>query len=114
MRRRWRHWQFPALLFPLAFAAAPGWPAEGGGTDSPVQASTAFCLFELPAQGDFRTLINLGIVQYIELWPQEVRIYYGGGNLGSGHEARVSVSDADEGRAVIGRMRATAAQCAAK
>jgi len=111
-----RRWRFPLLILPLVFAATPGWAAEA--TDSSAPASTAFCLFELPArsepQGEFRTLINLGIVQYIELWPQEVRIYYGGGNLGSGHEARMPVANTDEGRAVIGRMQAAAARCAAK
>lgn len=76
------------------------------------QGSTSFCLFELPADaGGRRRWINLGIVQYVEAEGQEVRIAYGGGNLGSGHEARIAVSGADAAGALVERMRAAAANC---
>jgi hypothetical protein len=77
----------------------------------PAPASAAFCLFVFPADGEKRAWLNLGIVQYIELRPFELRIYYGGGNLGSGHEVRVPIAGADEGLAIMQRMQAAAAAC---
>lgn len=74
--------------------------------------STAFCLFELPPDREGRRRwINLGIVQYVEAEAQELRIAYGGGNLGSGHEARIAVAGVDDALALIERMRAAAARC---
>ena len=63
--------------------------------------STAFCLFPVPADGGIQRWINLGIVQYVEARNDDVRIYYGGGNLGSGHEARIPVTRA-AGRSRMG------------
>lgn len=75
--------------------------------------STAFCLFELPADGDRRILLNLGIVQYVELRATELRIYYGGGNFGGGHEVRVPLANKDEGIVFVKRMQVAAASCSA-
>lgn len=86
------------------------WNAPAG-AEGP-RGSTAFCLFELPADtGDRRRWVNLGIVQYVEADAQEVRIAYGGGNLGSGHEARITVSGSDAAAALVERMREAAADC---
>ena len=81
--------------------AAPGMPATP-------TASASFCLFEVAPQTDRRTFLNLGIVQYVELRTDELRIYYGGGNLGSGHEFRLPLRDNAEGEAYLQRMQATA------
>lgn len=74
--------------------------------------SSGFCLFSLPAESGSQRAINLGIVQYVEVRADEVRIYYGGGNLGSGYEARIPVKSRDEADAVLARLRRTAANCA--
>lgn len=81
---------------------------------APPPSSTAFCLFEMPAQAERRVFVNLGIVQYVELRPDEVRVYFGGGNLGSGHEFRLPLHGPDDGPAYLRRMQARAAECAAK
>lgn len=74
--------------------------------------STAFCLFPLPPDNATQRHINLGIVQYVDLRADEVRIAFGGGNLGSGHEARIPVRGRDEADAVLARLRETATRCA--
>ena len=73
--------------------------------------STAFCLFPLPAEAGAQRFINLGIVQYVEVRADEVRLAYGGGNLGSGHDARIPIRSREEGEAVLDRLRRTASAC---
>jgi hypothetical protein len=90
-------------------APAPA-PAANGETVSGKPASAAFCLFEVPG-GSTRKFINLGIVQYVELGADDVRIYYGGGNLGSGHEARFPLKSREDGPALIARMQKAAQDC---
>lgn len=80
-------------------------------SDAPVLGSPSFCLFELPPEGDKRLWMNLGLVQYIELRPAELRVYYGGGNFGSGQKLRVPVVSQGDGLAFIKRMQAAAASC---
>jgi len=92
-----------ALLAPPLSAAQDTMPAGG---------STAFCPFPLPAENGTQRSINLGIVQYIDVRADEVKIAFGGGNLGSGHEARIPVQNRDEADAVLARLRQTAARCA--
>lgn len=77
----------------------------------PPAGSPAFCLFELPAAGEKRVWINLGIVQYVEAGAGEVKIVYGGGNLGSGHETRVPVKTYEESEELLRRIRQTAQNC---
>ena len=73
--------------------------------------STAFCLFPLPTEAGAQRYINLGIVQYVEVRADEVRLAYGGGNLGSGHDARIPIRSREEGEAVLDRLRRTASAC---
>lgn len=96
--------RFSAVLLPLLLGSHICFAQDAG--------STAFCLFPLPAENSMQRSINLGIVQYVELRPDEVRISYGGGNLGSGHEARIPIKNREEGDAVLARLRRSAAQCA--
>ena len=85
-------------------APAPAPPASAG--------STAFCLFEVPADDNGRRKwINLGIVQYVELGRNELRLSYGGGNFGGGHETRMAVASPADGAALLDRIRQTAAAC---
>jgi len=94
----------PAMLFAAPLPAAQD-VLPGGG-------STSFCPFPLPAESGTQRFINLGIVQYIDVRADEVKIAFGGGNLGSGHEARIPVQSRDEADAVLARLRQTAARCA--
>ena len=98
-----------------AVALALSWSAFGAALaqpiDPPPPGSPAFCLFELPPDGDKRVWINLGIVQYVELHAGELRLSYGGGNLGSGHELRLPLASRDDGLGFMRRMRDTAAAC---
>lgn len=77
-----------------------------------IPGSTAFCLFEVPTDDTGkRKWINLGIVQYVEATSREVRIVYGAGAFGAGHEARIPVEDDDKARLVLEKLRRVAAAC---
>ena len=77
-----------------------------------VPGSVAFCLYELPVdEAGKRRWINLGIVQYVEVTRTEVKIAYGAGGLGSGHEAKIPVTSVEESAAVLEKMRRVAAAC---
>lgn len=77
-----------------------------------VPGSTAFCLFEVPGDDDGRRKwINLGIVQYLELGRNDLRLYFGGGNFGGGYETRIPVPSQSDGLALIDRIRQAAATC---
>lgn len=76
------------------------------------QGSTAFCLFQVPTDDPSRQRwINLGIVQYVEVAPTELRVVFGGGNFGAGHELHLAYPSADEAAAELDRMRQAAADC---
>lgn len=77
-----------------------------------IPGSTAFCLYEVPIDDSGkRRWINLGIVQYVEATAREVRIVYGAGAFGAGHEARIPVEDDEKARAVLEKLRRVAAAC---
>jgi len=95
------------LLLLAAMAPAAGAMAE----EMPSTGTTGFCLFELPATGDRRHWINLAHVQSIELQTTELRITYGGGNLGSGHEARLPIRSKDDAATLLKRLVDTARAC---
>ncbi|MCX9154728.1 hypothetical protein OPU71_01160 [Niveibacterium sp. 24ML] len=113
------------LLVPLLLGAcsalAQTQSAPQSGNGAPLQppaaaiggpvGSSAFCLFPLPTEGATQRWINLGIVQYVEARADAVQLTYGGGNLGSGYDARIPVKSADEARAVLTRLRQTAEDC---
>lgn len=73
--------------------------------------STGFCLFEIPPVNDRRQWVNLAHVQYIELRSDELRLYFGGGNFGSGHEARLPVRGKDDAAAQVKRLQDAARAC---
>lgn len=90
----------------------PGPPMLLPGSTMFVPGSTAFCLYEIPAdEPGKRRWINLGIVQYIEATRTELKIYFGGGSLGSGHEAKIPYAGMDEAAAIMEKLRKTAAAC---
>lgn len=96
-------------LLPAALSAAPVSADEAPARPG---ASSAFCLFELPREGDTQRLVNLGIVQYVDVAKEELRLYFGGGNLGSGHELRLAVKGRAEALEWVTRMQAAARDCA--
>lgn len=92
------------LWLAACLLASPVFAEEAG--------SSAFCLFPLPSDSGVQRWINLGIVQYVDVRPDEVRIYFGGGNLGSGHEARIPAKGREEADALLARLRHAGAVCA--
>lgn len=77
-----------------------------------VPGSTAYCLYEVPAdEPGKRRWINLAIVQYVEATRTELRIYYGGGSFGAGHEARIPFASMEEAATIMEKLRKTAAAC---
>lgn len=74
--------------------------------------SASFCLYELPPNEDGkRRWLNLGIVQYIELNRNELRLYYGGGNFGGGYEVRLPLASPAQAEETLDRLRQAAAAC---
>jgi len=97
-------------LFGAAAIAMVG--ASTGHAQPVIPGSTAFCLYEVPTdETGKRRWINLGIVQYVEATRSEVRIFYGAGSFGAGHEARFTVGSMEEAAAILEKMRRVAAAC---
>ena len=81
-------------------------------TTAAAKGSVAFCLYELPPDRDGKhRWVNLGLVQYLEFTRNELRIYYGGGGFGSGHEARLPVSNPAHLDEMLEKLRQAAANC---
>ncbi|WP_035059912.1 hypothetical protein [Andreprevotia chitinilytica] len=70
-----------------------------------------FCPWKLPGDAKSERYLNLTVVQYIELTDSELHLTYGGGNLGSGHDARIPVKSRDEAQKLLQDMRDTAKHC---
>lgn len=104
------------LLASFAIASGAGIAGASANTaveGAPATGSTAFCLYELPNDGNGgrRKWINLGIVQFVEVGRSEVIVYYGGGNFGSGHEVRIPAGSPQEVQAVLRKMAERARSC---
>lgn len=89
-----------------------------GGSVDPAHAqpvipgSTAFCLYEVPLDDSGkRRWINLGIVQYIEATAKDVKLVYGGGAFGAGHDSKIPVSSMEDAQVVLEKLRRVAAAC---
>jgi hypothetical protein len=77
-----------------------------------VPGSTAFCLYEVPLDDSGkRRWINLGIVQYVEATAKDVKLVYGGGAFGAGHDSKIPVASMDEALVVLEKLRRVAAAC---
>lgn len=102
----------PAVLALFGAAAFAMVGASTGHAQPVIPGSTAFCLYEVPVdEAGKRRWINLGIVQYVEATRSEVRIFYGAGSFGAGHEARFTVGSMEEAAAILEKMRRVAAAC---
>jgi len=98
------YWMICAVLALAAGPAAFAQPVIPG--------STAFCLYEIPVdETGKRRWVNLGIVQYVEATRTELKLYYGGGSFGSGHEAKIQVASLEEAQVVLEKLRQVAAAC---
>lgn len=94
------------LLVPALFGLHAPVPAQAP------TGTTAFCPFEVPDDGSGRRRwINLAIVQYVDAAPNELRVVYGGGNLGSGHELRIDVARLEDALALLERIKEAADKC---
>lgn len=110
---------FPARVAFIFLAIASGLglservSAQAGVAEEQMSAgSPAFCLYELPADsGGRKRWINLAIVQYVETTHDELKIVFGGGNLGSGYEARVPIANPDDASLQLQKMMDRAALC---
>ena len=77
-----------------------------------IPGSTAFCLYEIPVdEAGKRRWINLGIVQYVEATRTELKISYGGGGFGSGHDVKIAVASMEDAAVILEKMRRVAAAC---
>ncbi len=86
--------------------------ADKTGASGRAAGSITFCLFELPgSSSETRRLINLVGVQYVELSSDQLRIFYGGGNMGGGYEARIALKRREDGQDLIARMQKAAQEC---
>lgn len=101
------------LVISLGVGPVGAHAAQPGASDAQARSgSTGFCLYELPAESSGkRRWINLAIVQYVETTRDELKIVFGGGNLGGGYEARYSISSPDEASAQLQKMMEKARAC---
>lgn len=103
---KFTHW----LTLACTLLALGGWRTASALPVIP--GSTAFCLYEVPVDDHGkRRWINLGIVQYVETTETELKIFYGGGAFGGGHEARYAIAEPAQALAILEKMRAVAAAC---
>ncbi|WP_028454136.1 hypothetical protein [Chitinilyticum litopenaei] len=71
-----------------------------------------FCLYPLPvSEGKPARMINLTVVQYVDLTDRELKISFGGGNLGSGHEVSIPLKNRREGEALLAAMADASRRC---
>jgi len=104
---------FIVLAVSLGIGSGGTVAAQPGAPDVQARSgSTGFCLYELPAvSSGKRRWINLAIVQYVETTRDELKIVFGGGNLGSGYEARFFISSPDEASGQLQKMMDRARSC---
>ena len=70
-----------------------------------------FCAWKIPLETKPERWINLTVVQYIDLGDEEVKISFGGGNLGSGYDAKIPVKSRDEAAKILKSMQDSAKLC---
>ena len=104
---------FISFVFSLGIGLSEKVAAQAGPHDAQAKAgASVFCLYELPAESSGkRRWINLAIVQYVEIARDEFKIVFGGGNLGSGYEARFPITSTDEASAQLQKMMDRAKAC---
>lgn len=104
---------FFSFVLSLGIGLSEKVAAQPNAPDAQAKAGVpAFCLYELPAESSGKKRwINLAIVQYVEITRDEFKIVFGGGNLGSGYEARLSIASPDEASVQLQKMMDRAKAC---
>ena len=102
----------PAVIALFGAAAIAMVCASTSNAQPVIPGSSAFCLYEVPVdETGKRRWINLGIVQYVEATRSEVRIFYGGGAFGAGHDIRIPVTKLEEAHTILEKLRRVATAC---
>ena len=102
----------PARLPLVACAVLALMSGRAAWAEPVIPGSTAFCLYEIPVdEAGKRRWINLGIVQYVEATRTELKISYGGGSFGSGHDVKIAVASMEDAAVILEKMRRVAAAC---
>ncbi|WP_293932812.1 hypothetical protein [Iodobacter sp.] len=69
-----------------------------------------FCPWPVPGS-DGKRFINLTVVQTIDISDEEIKVAFGGGNLGSGHEIKTAIKNRAEGQKILQEMSDAARRC---
>jgi hypothetical protein len=73
--------------------------------------AATFCPWKVPSDAKSERLINLTVVQFVDLSDEDVKIAFGGGNLGSGYDIRIQTKNREDGGKIIKSMQEAAKQC---
>jgi len=73
--------------------------------------AATFCPWKVPNEAKTERFINLTVVQFVDLSDDDVKIAFGGGNLGSGYDIRIPTKSREEGSKIIKSMQDAAKQC---
>jgi hypothetical protein len=69
-----------------------------------------FCPWPVP-NSETKRFINLTVVQIVDINDEELRIAFGGGNLGNGHEIKLAIKTRAEGLKILQEMSEAARRC---
>ncbi|QBC44169.1 hypothetical protein C1H71_11925 [Iodobacter fluviatilis] len=72
--------------------------------------ASPFCPWPVPGS-DSKRFINLTVVQTIDINDEEIKVAFGGGNLGSGHEIKTAIKNRAEGQKILQEMSEAARRC---
>lgn len=75
------------------------------------ESAPAFCLYKITNDGKSERFVNLTVVQYVELNDTDVKLFFGGGNFGAGHEVKLPVKNRDEGRQLLRDLQKAGKEC---
>lgn len=73
--------------------------------------AATFCPWKVPSDAKTERFINLTVVQFVDLGDEDVKIAFGGGNLGSGYDIRIPSKSRDDSGKIIKSMQEAAKQC---
>jgi hypothetical protein len=79
-------------------------------TAAPSFAAT-FCPWKTPSEAKTERFINLTVVQFIDIGDEDVKIAFGGGNLGSGYDVKIPTKSREDGFKILKAMQDAAKQC---
>ncbi|MGL6040764.1 MAG: hypothetical protein ACRC01_06150, partial [Deefgea sp.] len=65
----------------------------------------------VPSEAKTDRFINLTVVQFVDVGDEDVKIAFGGGNLGSGYDIRIQTKIREDGSKILKSMQDAAKQC---